>query len=945
MIPQTYPSVLDSGITKMVVYQLEDVDGLTAWVDYIPVKPKGDGPVNHYDGYIAVSSLESNSGLKAWIDYIPVYVDESATIPFSTNAGGYIPADIQDGELVALPPDGVMEDVIEPPVTSERSTYLFTKKGEVYALPDDAEPVGNGVYWPSCTIKMPSEDYPTRRFSFCSPDHGTGDSGIYLFVSVDDPTNSDNWKEYSDAVTAGWLDDFATKPSANPIYIGQNPGDDNQCETPRVVKVEDVWVMTYQLNDGIVGARNQGTVRAISTDGLNFVAPNQNTLLFVSSTDAIGDGHMGYFTWGENPFSEAINPATNEPWLYTGYSLIGGQTRSTCGMWGTDNPVDGTWTFISAVNKFSGRCVPDIPGTVGNWQTFSATNIDWTSLKVTRQGVSALCSGRVIGSGATATPSDHYEILLSNDGLSIIGQPIRVIARGGTGTIDNGAVDRGEVSIYGDKLVALYGAASSANWKVGAVAESPIRNPENTWFWPLTPAVPDVFDTKTIDFTSETSIPTGWTAVTAGTNPPTTSFSSSGLSVSVDGTLATPSKYLVFEDVGFDPLKTEYVDIYLEDWLTTSTNAYRIPYIGFAADKVVPASQTDAIMLHNGKSTAGTLSYEVLVASSNPLSTRASDYYYGVGFGATGLDGTAKSKKHLGIRYFPKVDKAYILGEGKGGNVELEELRTSSGNYVAEVDKSKRMYPFFGFVGSGSGTATERVGKVIVRVKEADSQSGDASFGTRTIAVSATNATSYTQNVELGTATAGRKVAIFVTGRSVTAPAGMSATITPNGQSTVSMTLVQRYGSTYDLPNVNTIALFVADVPLGSGTASFTVTISGATFVREGLAAFPLFDVDDKTPVHVATGQNTTGLKTRTYIDMPEGGITLAAVLYSSAGSTLISSAGQRNAVGYSQWQVSHLSTTTANGWDNIRGSEGGTSMEATGSLGNVIMAASWEKA
>ena len=98
MIPATYPSVLDANNrTKMVVYELTSVTGLTRWVDYIPVK----SPANESDttlantyanaGFILSNALTSVTGLQAFKDYIPIYVDNAATVPWTTDANGYIP--------------------------------------------------------------------------------------------------------------------------------------------------------------------------------------------------------------------------------------------------------------------------------------------------------------------------------------------------------------------------------------------------------------------------------------------------------------------------------------------------------------------------------------------------------------------------------------------------------------------------------------------------------------------------------------------------------------------------------------------------------------------------------------------------------------------------------------------------------------------------------------
>lgn len=96
MIPRTYPSTFQAvtGQQQMVVYVLPSIAGLTAWIDYIPVKqPATITSYNTYDNDSAllVDVLASTTGKESWIDYIPVYVDAAYTTPWTTDAGGFIP--------------------------------------------------------------------------------------------------------------------------------------------------------------------------------------------------------------------------------------------------------------------------------------------------------------------------------------------------------------------------------------------------------------------------------------------------------------------------------------------------------------------------------------------------------------------------------------------------------------------------------------------------------------------------------------------------------------------------------------------------------------------------------------------------------------------------------------------------------------------------------------
>ena len=98
MIPATYPSILDSSNrTKMLVYQVPSITGLTRWVDYIPVKsPASESDLtlaNTFanEGFILTSKVNDITGLVPFKDYVPIYLDSTATKAWSADNDGYIP--------------------------------------------------------------------------------------------------------------------------------------------------------------------------------------------------------------------------------------------------------------------------------------------------------------------------------------------------------------------------------------------------------------------------------------------------------------------------------------------------------------------------------------------------------------------------------------------------------------------------------------------------------------------------------------------------------------------------------------------------------------------------------------------------------------------------------------------------------------------------------------
>jgi hypothetical protein len=830
-------------------------------------------------------------------------------------------------------PDGQMEALIQPANTSARSTYSFMKAGVVAPRPVEmgakADGFGNGVYWMTRFIRAPSATYPDRQFAYGSSDHSDFDGGIFMWVAIGDPSVLSNVKGYTAAVAAGWLDDIPNKPAANPIYIGaQAVGAKNQAETPCVFKVGSTWVMFYQMKS-VAGARNQATARATSADGINWTgidaAVNQ-----VPSSEAVGDGHAGYLSCGVNPFTALINPATGAPWPYAGYSLIGGQGRSTLGLWGCENTITDNWTFIRAINKIGGRATP-----VG--VELALFNIDFTSIKNVRQGLSAICEAASSGSGATAKTGSAFEILLANDGVTILGQSHLVIPRGDTGTFDFSEISRGGLSVFGDRVVATYDAADSANNRVGAVAYSPIRNPQNTWFLPLSPATPDALTTKSVNFKTASAIPAGWTEVKAGTVTPTTAFAATGMSVTVDGTQATKGEYMLYEDVGFDPQSTAYVDIYLEDWATTSTRADRIPFIGISATKSLRAAMTDAVFLSNGEATETTLAFTGLVNSAQPAASRRSEFYWGIGYGAS-VSTTAASKKNLGFRYFPLDNKAYALGEG---GVEMEEITT----LVTSLDKTKRMYVGFGFRGTDTAAATERVGKITMKVREVAAQAGDASIGATNEAFSNANATSYSfPALGIGNAGATRKVQFVVTGRSLAQMTSIGLALTLSTGAVLNLTPKHLYNSQYDAPSSTFAALFVASIPAGT-TVDAVATLSSQA-VRCGIKSVAMYDVASETPVSVQSASLPGNAPTVSVaVDKQTGGVIIGSVIFSTSGGTFQASAAQATVLGASGASVSVAIAGTVATWSGIANGTSSLLIEGTGSGGAAVIVATYAKA
>ena len=100
MLPACTPSDANG---DTVIFALNDVTGLTEWVDYIPVQEVAldATKINRADddGFRQCNALASSSGKVAWVDYTPVYIVTGRTKPWSTDAVGYIPVYLVQGSF------------------------------------------------------------------------------------------------------------------------------------------------------------------------------------------------------------------------------------------------------------------------------------------------------------------------------------------------------------------------------------------------------------------------------------------------------------------------------------------------------------------------------------------------------------------------------------------------------------------------------------------------------------------------------------------------------------------------------------------------------------------------------------------------------------------------------------------------------------------------------
>ena len=127
MIPRTYPSTdASNGQSQLIGYYLGSIEGLTRWVDYIPVRFNSylNGPENTYDlnGYIPVSSISSITGLTPFKDYVPLYIDNTSTDVWTSDVDGYIPIGLKKSNGASLELDFTKTTTLDSRITFTRAS-------------------------------------------------------------------------------------------------------------------------------------------------------------------------------------------------------------------------------------------------------------------------------------------------------------------------------------------------------------------------------------------------------------------------------------------------------------------------------------------------------------------------------------------------------------------------------------------------------------------------------------------------------------------------------------------------------------------------------------------------------------------------------------------------------------------------------------------------------
>lgn len=756
------------------------------------------------------------------------------TLAGAVNSGRQSVVGVTITAVTGVPtPDGALEAVMSPANTTLRSTYVMTASDGI-AIPIPAQMIktdgtvdGGGVYYAGGgSVKMPSAAYPDRRFHYYGKDHGPGTSvtnGIYMSVTVGDPSVAANYKVYEDAVAAGWLADIPNLPASNPIWPGATGS--TQPETPYAMWVADddgkngMVVMAYQTGGNAKSHydgsdyRDQATVRATSVDGIHFtgdlVAWAENRTI-----DA-GYAHTGYMHFAKSIF-------LNFPYKYIGYSLGG--------IYGCNDPRTEFWQNVTGLEAYGGRM---LAGLTSGWIAQPNRWLPQTA-KRTAKGVSMLVTIAGPQSGAGLSNGAIFEVLMSEDGQEVIAKPQNIFALGAAGSGYEVDITAQSYGVHGDKeFIVIDGGgrrdAETANKKRGFVASSPRRNPLNTVFDPLSPPTPANMRKRPLSLRG-TSLPSDLMIYTTGT--PTITYDADGGMV-VSGVAG--DKVVIVEKEGFDPNTTEMVDVLARDWSAISTvtdtaDAFRVPWVGITAE---PGPLADMLNVRaftlNPSASYGEA---IHVRNDGAATNTAYAFVQTMGYGAASPEG--KQRKDHGFRWFPQdIGNACI--ELSNGGVETKTITTQMA--MASVTRGKRLHRFVAFEFTGVTRAAVRG----LRSHEYDSNPRPQTGKTLTLSNPKPDVgaawTSFILNHTVGsaiTATSSDGTALTVGTTDNTGKRSLSGTFANAGTPTITINETP-VGSTL---KTSTIGLTVAAPPVGvTVVGTPTVFTNGANNVTYTTAA------------------------------------------------------------------------------------------------------------
>ncbi|AGH44523.1 hypothetical protein [Paraglaciecola psychrophila] len=339
-----------------------------------------------------------------------------------------------------------------------------TKLGQLKASPQSMG-TNNGVFLPKSIKGYDIPNWPSQIWHtviLTSTDHDDasntatgGNGGLWLLAIKGDPALSANWQYWDDisgnAEFAYLFSAEPATPTSNPIFVDTAVG--YQTETFDVINVGGTLTLTYHNsgNNNYNGFETQNTVRATSTDGINYT--RQGIILDYNPRYLAGDGHTGYFNFGVNPFP-------NIPYSYIGNSIFGGGADERNGgrmLWGSNDLI--VWDRVHKYDTNAGRLSDSIT-TGGEDYIIGLTMFHAAVREGAYWRIPVVAKLRVFG---TSMNKVHAVEILIDDNLNVVSEPKIYIGLGSSSTFDEGSAGNTTEFMHEGVLYGVYDASDSSN--------------------------------------------------------------------------------------------------------------------------------------------------------------------------------------------------------------------------------------------------------------------------------------------------------------------------------------------------------------------------------------------------------------------------------------------------------------------------------------------------
>jgi hypothetical protein len=554
----------------------------------------------------------------------------------------------------------------------KKPRWVFNKQG--VAIQKYADMVTAGNYY-NVTVDMTHlPDFPGDLASYCSTDHdSTGQDGIYMSYR-----KNGVWYTYDQGVANGDFDYLAAKPAGNPIFRDTSVGE--QCETPFIKWIDDVFVLTYQM-EGV--GNNQSTLRALGTDGVNFTK-DKVVLDYIQGAE-VGDGHTGYLRWGVNKFPDV-------PYKYIGYALHGGQTSGFFQLCGCDDPRTDDWVTVAVIPKQRGEIFEGTAISASNIVIWNTVDVD--SLHQVGNTWFMLCGIGASSAGAGSAAVQTYWLPMAADGYTVCGTPILAISSG-----DAYATKAAQVSTTLSDSV-YYDAVTDANVRSTAMATIDKESGALSKNIPSTVKPPYNANVIALKFADYSAMPLGVSEVK-------TALSTINYDDAVKLTTPSDEYAYIFMDDSVTPSELDFIEFTVEGIRTESNPFTCSLMLGLSEQKLDRDAQVTSIMISNGlEADNGAVKFIQRAGGVDVKNTKLSDVW-GIGWWNSYASLAPKS---FGIRWYPQLNLFYLVGES---GVSILKFTLESG-----ISKTKTYYPFIGLKGLKTGyTANHVFSKMTLKTK------------------------------------------------------------------------------------------------------------------------------------------------------------------------------------------------------------------------------------